>query len=227
MRLRTTIGSVAAAGLIAGMSTVGFASSAFASVNGNPVISAITPPSGALNQTDLQNDEPVQLSFPAGTFSNNERLDEYACDDPAGLTTESFLATINKYTCDGTAFNFYANSTGGLTTPNPQTNAANAVTLYSLPNAPDLGESTSNATCDLTDECILVFTNTTANPDDGVDVAYSQPFFVDQNYDYFNGQQAPAPLPEVPYTIILPLAAAGLLGGAWVINRSRKTRLSI
>lgn len=149
-------------------------------------------PSNAAS-TVLQNDEPVQFHVPDGDLAPHAAVRVYECDDPTGSTSAVYLATLDKYTCDGvTNRSFVTNNDGGLTTPDPASDPNDAWVLYSLPNAADLGESTSNSDCDLSDECIIYIGPSLQDPDDGPGVVYSTPFFVDQHFDYENGNAAPA-----------------------------------
>jgi hypothetical protein len=239
MRFRNKLSGIAATGLIVSISVAGFAGIASADTGSNGTTVSITLPSDAANTTILQNDEPVRLIFPNGDLDANTNYQVEECQDPTGNVTAAFLDKLAGTSCDANAATGYtSNAQGGLTTPDPTVAADkagtgggggpgfnNAYIVYSLPDAPYLGETNSNgAVCDLSDECILVATpNGLNDPADGAGVAYSDPFFVNQNYDYLAGRQAPSPVvPEAPYGIFLPIAAAGLLGGAYVVVRRRR-----
>lgn len=233
MRLRNKLGGVAATGLIVTISVVGFAGIASADTGSNATTVPIILPSNAANTTDLQNDEPVQFVVPSGDFTPSENVNVYECSDPSGSITAAYLDTLSVNVCDAlTNVPYQATPAGGLTTPDPTVPADapgtgapatnDAYVVFSLPNKPVLGEKASNAKCDLTDECIIYLGPSLSNPADGTGVVYSNPFFVDQNYDFLGGKAAPGtPVPEVPYDVLLPIAAAGLLGGAYLIGRRR------
>ena len=175
--------------------------------SGNVATFPIVTPSNATNP-EIQNDEPVQLAIPNGNLTPGTHVDIYECADPTGDLTSTFLGHLQASSCDAlTNLQYTANAQGGLTTPDPTVagdapdstfTSNNAYVTYSLPNSAELAETDSNATCDLTHECILYVGPSLSNPSDGPGVVYSQPFFVNQNYDFLAGSAEGGSAPGTP-----------------------------
>jgi hypothetical protein len=116
---------------------------------------------------------------------------------------------------------------------NFKTSTNSLYTLYALPDSLILGEGSSNAvTCGDTaaTECVLYIGD--AQGDFTQPHVFSQPFFTAANAD--DGGENPGDgssstvatgpgtgTPEVPFAVILPVAAMGLLGGTVLVRRRR------
>ncbi len=85
-----------------------------------------------------------------------------------------------------------------------------------------LGEGSSSPTCGSTSatECILYIGNNQG--DFTKPHLWSQPFFVKANGNDLGANPGDG-TPEVPMALLLPLSAMGLLGGAVLIRRRRRS----
>jgi MYXO-CTERM domain-containing protein len=163
--------------------------------------------------------ETIDLSVPANTAfaapDNTAGINIVECAAPNGVLPTQTSA------CDGnTLENFVGvNADGSFT--------FNGYFIYALPDSYSLGETASNpVTCGNTaaTECVLYIGN---NQNDFTQPhLWSEPFLVHTDptdsgtYDPGDGT------PEVPLAIILPLLALGLLGGAVLIRRRPRKRMS-
>jgi hypothetical protein len=163
--------------------------------------------------------EDIDLSVPANSAfaapNNNSGVNIVECAAPNGVLPTQTSA------CDGnTLQNFVGvNADGSFT--------FNDYTIYALPDTVSLGETASNPViCGNTaaTECVLYIGN---NQNDFTQPhLWSEPFLIHTDptdsgtYDPGDGT------PEVPLSVILPLSAMGLLGGAVLIRRRPRKGMS-
>jgi hypothetical protein len=138
----------------------------------------------------------VECTAPGGVIPSTPA----ACD---GNTIESLSLQANA---DGSVD--YQNYTGSL------------YPIYALPDHTTLGEGNTGPVCNASVNCILYIgedqTNFTAPH------VWSQPFQIVPDA----GDAAPDPgdgTPEVPFAILLPLTAIGLVAGSVVIRRRHRS----
>ena len=158
-------------------------------------------------------------------FVSTSNVNIVECAAPNGV-----LPTLPNE-CDGNTIQgptILPNSDGSI---NLQAEGDGLYQVFALPDAISLGESPSSAvTCGDTaaTECVLYIGENQG--DFTAPHVFSQPFFIAANSDDkgdFPGDGssstiAPPPqTPEVPFVIILPVAAMGLLGGTVLVRRRR------
>ena len=147
---------------------------------------------------------------PGAANNNNQGINIVECSAPNGAVP------TNTAACDGNTI------VAGIL-PNPDGSfSVSDYTVYALPDFTSLGEGSSGPVCGSTSatECILYMGN---NQGDFTQPhLWSQPFFVKANGDDL-GENPGDGTPEVPMAILLPISAMGLLGGAVLIRRRRKT----
>jgi MYXO-CTERM domain-containing protein len=143
---------------------------------------------------------------------NNVAVNIVECSAPNGVIP------TDPTTCDGNTIQggtFNPNSDGSFT--------YTGYPVYALPDSVTLLEGSGGPSCGNTSatECILYIGNNQA--DFTQSHLWSQPFFVTAN-GTDSGTASPGyGTPEVPTAILLPLAAAGLLGGV-VLHRRRRRK---
>jgi hypothetical protein len=122
--------------------------------------------------------------------------------------------------CDGDTLqgdSLTPNSDGSV---NYQAETGDLYTVYALPDSVKLFEGSSGPVCGSTSatECILYIGD---NQNDFTQPhVWSQPFFVTAN-GVDTGANPGDGTPEVPYAILLPLAAMGVIGGTVAVRRRR------
>ncbi len=150
-------------------------------------------------------DIPANSAF-AGSFSN---INIVECAAPNGV-----IPALPS-SCDGNTIQ------GSSILPNADGSFSyQGYQAFALPDSPTLGESPGGVTCGSTSatECILYIGNNQG--DFTAPHLWSQPFFVKANGNDLGANPGDG-TPEVPFAVILPLAAMGLLGGVVLIRRRR------
>jgi hypothetical protein len=211
------VGVAAAAASAAGaLSIVMFAGPAGAAA---PTQGSIVPnsavPVGSVTPGPFSSGQGIDVVVPANSvFNSNQDINILECAAPNGIPPTSPSA------CDGNTINgdtLSPNADGSL---DYQAFAQTLYTVYALPDAGSLFEGPSGVQCGDTDatECILYIG--TQQSDFTQPHVWSQPFKILANGDDL-GENPGDGTPEVPFAILLPVAAIGLLGGAVVIRRRR------
>lgn len=169
-----------------------------------------TYPSG----TPFFNGQKIEVSIPANSiFHSGLRVNILECSDPGG-STSSLPTSINS--CDG-------NTIQGPTVLIDQDGSVDfkSYTLYSLPNFPALGESsTGQPVCNLSHECVLYVGENQEN--------FTQPHYFSQPF-YVASTKAQALAHQhgnsggggTTLIIVLPIIAACVLGAAGYFLRRR------
>ena len=168
----------------------------------------------------------INVVVPANSlFVSTTNVNIVECAAPKGV-----LPTLPNE-CDGNTIQgptILPNTDGSI---NLQAEGDGLYQVFALPDSISLGESPSSAvTCGDTaaTECVLYIGENQG--DFTAPHVFSQPFFIAANSDDkgdFPGDGssstiAPPPqTPEVPFVIILPVAAMGLLGGTVLVRRRR------
>jgi hypothetical protein len=166
--------------------------------------------------TPFSSGQAIDVVVPAnGVFtSTTQNINILECAAPNGVVPTSPTA------CDGETINgntLNANSDGSL---DYEAFTGSLYNVYALPDKLALGEGSSGPVCGSTSatECILYI---------GVNQAdftqphvWSQPFFVKTDA-LDNGANPGDGTPEVPFAVMLPVAALGLFGGTLFIRRRR------
>jgi hypothetical protein len=211
-------------------------------------IAMLAGPAGAAAPTEgsiVPNSAVPQSPFSAGApFDSGQNIDVVV---PANSVFQSATQNVNilecaapngvpptsSAQCDGNTIN------GNTMTPNAdgsldyQASTGSLYTVYALPDKKNLGEGpTSQPVCGTTlaTQCILYIG---VNQLDFTQPhVWSQPFFIqtdatDSGTPGGDGSQPPAQTPEVPFAIVLPIAAMGLIGGTVVIRRRRLGRVAL
>ena len=95
--------------------------------------------------------------------------------------------------------------------------------LYALPDSVSLGEGTSGPVCGntLATECILYIGN--QQTDFTKPHVWSQAFTINPNGNDLGANPGDG-TPEIPYAVLLPVAAMGLLGATVLIRQRRRAR---
>ena len=152
---------------------------------------------------------PANSAFAAP--DNNVGVNIVECSAPNGV-----IPTDPK-TCDGNTIQ------GGTFNPNPDGSFTyTGYPVYALPDSVTLLEGSGGPSCGNTSstECILYIGNNQA--DFSQPHLWSQPFFVTANGTDSGAASPGYGTPEVPTAILLPLAAAGVLGGVVLFRRRRR-----
>jgi hypothetical protein len=168
----------------------------------------------------------INVIVPANSlFVSTSSVNIVECAAPNGI-----LPTLSNE-CDGNTIQgstILPNTDGDI---NLQTQGYGLYPVYALPDSATLGESASSAVdCGDTaaTECVLYIGQN--QNDFTAPHVFSQPFFIAANSDDkgdFPGDGSSATIapppqtPEVPFVIILPVAAMGLLGGTVLVRRRR------
>jgi hypothetical protein len=165
--------------------------------------------------TPFSSGQGIDIVVPAnGVFTPNQDINILECSAPNGVIPTSPSA------CDGNTINgetLNSNSDGSL---DYQADTGSLFTVYALPDKKSLDEGTSGPACGSTSatECILYIG--VQQSDFTQPHVWSQPFFVTAN-GVDTGANPGDGTPEVPFAILLPVAAIGLLGGTVLIRRRR------
>jgi hypothetical protein len=187
--------------------------------SGSVVSGVLEPQSPFTADTPFSSGQVIDLSVPANTAfaapDNTLGVNIVECAAPDGV-----VPTLPA-SCDGNTLQNLVgvNADGSFTYTD--------YTIYALPDSFSLGETPDNpVTCGSTSatECMLYIGNN--QNDFTAPHLWTEGFFVDTDptdsgtYDPGDGT------PEVPLAILLPLSAMGLLGGAVLIRRRRRERMS-
>jgi MYXO-CTERM domain-containing protein len=220
-RVTRTIVKSLAATAITGSALIMFSGSAGAIGGSGSIV-----PNSAVAQapftagTPFSSGQGVNIVIPANTvLTPGANILILECAAPGGVLP------VDSSSCDG-------NTTNG---PSEQVNADGSInflndtgtlyTLYALPNLHSLGEQTNHLPiCNTSNACVLYVGQ---NQND-----FTQPHFFTQTFLIStnatdSGANPGDGLPEVPYAIVLPLAAMGLLGGAVLIRRRRSVKTDV
>jgi hypothetical protein len=170
----------------------------------------------------------IDISVPANTVftSTTQDINVLECSAPNGVPPTS------PSSCDGNTINGPTLTANGDGSIDFQSNTGSLYTVYALPDHLSLGETPSGVACGDTaaTECILYVG--VQQSDFTQPHVWSQPFFITANATDTgptpgDGSQNPGTgTPEVPFAILLPVAALGLIGGTVVIRRRRLARVS-
>jgi hypothetical protein len=94
--------------------------------------------------------------------------------------------------------------------------------VYALPDLATLSESTSSGpSCNLSNECVLYVGENPTNF--SLPHLWSLPFAVNPGNGTDNGADPGNGLPEVPFTLALPVLAVAIIGGTILVRRRRST----
>jgi hypothetical protein len=219
MSIRHTARAIAAAA--AALAAIG----AFSAITLSSPAGATPPESGVtIPQSPYtagkpyQSGQQIDVSVPAGTFAADATLQIEECTDPGGAATPpSNPATA----CDGNTNSeniatWSAESNGGADFNN---DTGDLYTIYATPDT-GIGDSGSSPVCNEAKgvQCILYIGENVLSP--SAPYVWSAPFQIVSDA----GDTAPSPgdgTPEVPYAVLLPLAAMALISGSVVIRRRR------
>jgi hypothetical protein len=144
--------------------------------------------------------------------NNTTAINIVECAAPNGVIPS------NPASCDGNTIQgptVTANANGSFT--------LTGYTVYALPDSISLGEGSTGVTCGdtLATECILFMGN---NQNDFTKPhLWSQPFTISAN-GTDSGANPGDGTPEIPYAVLLPVSAMGLLGATVLIRQRRKAR---
>lgn len=223
---RRAVVSVAAAAAAGAFATLAFAlptavpagASTACSASGDECLTAAQPQSGFTPGTPFSSGQNINVVVPANnTFSatdglgnNSSAINIVECAAPNGVIP------TNTAACDGNTIQgptVVPNTDGSFTLDN--------YTVYALPDSISLGEGTSGPVCGNTPttECILYIGNNQG--DFTKPHLWSQPFTISAN-GTDDGSNPGDGTPEVPYAVLLPVSAMGLLGATVLIRRRRK-----
>ncbi|HTW99278.1 MAG TPA: hypothetical protein VMD59_10900 [Acidimicrobiales bacterium] len=225
---RTTykLGTLAGAGLL-GVLACGAFSVAGADVNTSTTTITASPTTQTINNQSvnppscptsggdgvgvcqLTSTETVTVDVPDNTFDPSETVDIAECAEVDGADPTAYSS------CEPLTLQpFESNASGGLET-GVKINKSNTVPPYEVQQLPITADESSSpaGSCTSSTPCVLWIGEQTGQWVEMTNYYYtfSQPF-------YF----ATPVVPEAPYAVILPLAALGLLGGAWVIHHQRR-----
>ena len=184
--------------------------------SGDTVPGSAQPVGPVTAGTSFSSGQSINVVIPANSAfaapDNTANVNIVECAAPYGVVPSKPIA------CDGNTIQgstIIPNADGSFTYLGYQ--------VYALPDSATLGEGSSGPTCGSTSatECILYIGN---NQNDFTKPhLWSQPFFVNANAEH-GGENPGAGTPEVPVAILLLLSAMGLLGGAVLIRRRRRSR---
>jgi hypothetical protein len=218
-RVAVTVATVSAAGALS-LAIALPAGAAVTTGSSGPYAVAVAPfTTGA----PFSSGQTINVVVPTNTiFPSTSGINIVECAAPGGVDP-----TLPGQ-CDGNSIQSYTvmpNSDGSI---NLESEYSQGYPIYALPDSISLGEGASNAvTCGDTaaTECVLYIGNDQTNF--SAPHVFSQPFNVLANADDLgenpgDGSQGPPPqTPEVPYAVILPVAAMGILGGTVLVRRRR------
>jgi hypothetical protein len=178
--------------------------------------------------TPFSSGQNIDVVVPANSVftSTTQDINILECSAPNGVPPTS------PNSCDGNTINgptVTVNSDGSF---DFQSATGSAYQIFATPDA-QLGEGASGVPCGDTaaTECILYIG--VQQSDFTQPHVWSQPFFITANAD--SGGENPGDgsaanpgngTPEVPFAILLPVAAMGIIGGTVVIRRRRLGRVS-
>lgn len=206
-------GALALAGGFAVLSFVGPAS-ATAPVSGATIPTAAVAVGTYTAGTPYSSGQLIDVQVPANTaLKQNVNVNILECSAPGGVIPTDPSACDGN-TIQGPTIKPLADGSLDLKT---QTNSY--YTVYSLPNNVSLGEVNGPA-CNLSTQCVLYI------GDDQTDFTqphfWSQVFWVKPN-GTDSGANPGDGTPEVPYAVILPIAALGVFGAGMVVRRRRSS----
>jgi hypothetical protein len=212
-RVVVSIAATAAAGSIAALA---FSSPAGAAgpASGSVVPGSAQPVAPFATGKPFSSGQNINIVIPANSAfasPNNTTADNVVeCSAPNGVVPTQTSA------CDGNTVQ------GG--TILPAADGSFTYTGYTVYNTPDtlIGDTSTSPVCGSTSatECILYIGNN--QNDFTAPHLWSQPFFVNKTAGD-TGANPGDGTPEVPMAILLPLSAMGLLGGAVLIRRRRRS----
>jgi hypothetical protein len=224
-RVAVVVASVSAASAFSIALFAGPAGAA-APTEGSIVPNSAVPVGSFTAGTPFDSGQGIDVVVPANTVFTNpaQNVNIVECAAPNGVPP----TTPNN--CDGETINgnsLQPNTDGSL---DYQAFTGAVYNVYALPDVISLGENPSGAPkCGNTaaTECILYIG---VNQLDFTQPhVWSQPFFINANANDSGsnpGDGSPPVLPEVPFAILLPIAALSVLGGTIVIRRRRLNRVS-
>jgi hypothetical protein len=213
-KVATAFTATAAVGVL---SMLAFAPPAGATTptQGSTVPNSAVPDGSYTPGTPFSSGQNINVVVPANSlFSSSTNLQVIECTAPGGVDPTLSSA------CDG-------NTVQGQTLTSNADGSVNMVTetktpypIYALPDAISLDE-TSGPVCSLSVECVLYIgynVNSFTAPH-----VWSQPFYVASNAD--DGGENPGDgTPEVPYAVLLPISAMGVIGSVVLIRRRKAAR---
>jgi hypothetical protein len=224
-RVAVTLAAVSAAGAFSLAALTSPAGAAVTQGASGPYAVAVSPFAAGDAYSSGQE---INVVVPANSlFVQTSNVNILECAAPNGV-----LPSLPNE-CDGNTIQgptILPNADGSI---NLQTEGDGLYQVFALPDAPSLGESPSSAvTCGDTaaTECVLYIGENQG--DFTAPHIFSQPFFIAANGDDKgenpgDGSSSTVSTgpgtgtPEVPFAIILPVAAMGLLGGTVLVRRRR------
>jgi hypothetical protein len=220
-RVTRTIVKSLAATAITGTALVVFSGVSGAALgNGGQVPSSVVAQAPFASGTPFSSGQQVNVVIPANSvLTPGANIVILECAAPGGV-----LPT-DASSCDGGTTNGpseQANSDGSINFLN---DTGSLYTLLALPNNHSLGEQANHLpVCNTTNACVLYVGQ--AINDFTQPHLFTQSFLISTNATD-SGANPGDGLPEVPYAIVLPVAAMGVLGGAVLIRRRRSVRAGV
>ncbi len=226
-RVVVSIAATAAAGSFAALAfavpaAVPAGATTACSNSGDQCLTAAQPSGTYTAGTPFDSGQNINVVVPANnTFSstdglgnNTSNINVLECAAPNGVIP------TNTAACDGNTIQ------GPTVLPNPDGSfTLTGYTVYALPDSISLGEGSGGPVCGntLATECILYIGN---NQNDFTQPhLWSQPFLISAN-GTDSGANPGDGTPEVPFAVLLPLSAMGLLGATVLIRHRRKARVA-
>jgi hypothetical protein len=177
--------------------------------------------------TPFASGQNIDVTVPANSVftSTTQDINILECSAPNGVPPTS------PNSCDGNTINGPTVTVNGDGSFDFEAATGQAYQIFATPNAA-LGETPSGVACGNTaaTECILYIG--VQQSDFTQPHVWSQPFFITANGTNSgtpagDGSANPGNgLPEVPFAILLPIAAMGAIGGTVLIRRRRLNRVS-
>jgi hypothetical protein len=177
--------------------------------------------------TPFSSGQNINVVVPANSVftSTTQDINVLECSAPNGVIPTSPSA------CDGNTINGPTLTANGDGSIDFQASTGSGYPVYALPDT-HLFETPSGVPCGNTaaTECILYIG--VQQSDFTQPHVWSQPFFITANADDLGGNPGDGSanpgngLPEVPFAILLPIAAMGAIGGTVLIRRRRLSRVS-
>jgi hypothetical protein len=226
-RVAVAVASVSAAGAFSIAMLAGPAGAA-TPTQGSIVPNSAVPVGAFTAGTPFDSGQGIDVVVPANSVfpSTTQDINILECAAPNGVPPTS------PSSCDGNTINGPTLTANGDGSIDFQANTGSTYTVYALPDQLSLQEGSSGVKCGNTaaTECILYIG--VQQSDFTQPHVWSQPFFI--KTDATDGGTTPGDgsanpgngTPEVPFAILLPVAAMGLIGGTVVIRRRRLSRVS-
>jgi MYXO-CTERM domain-containing protein len=217
---RTVVKSLAATA-ITGTALVMFSGVSGAAATQYP--NSVVPQAPFNAGTPFSSGQMVNVVIPANSIlTPNANAVILECADPGG--TVANLPT-DASACDGGTTNGPTETVNPDGSVNFQTDTGSLYQLLALPDLTTLGEQANHLpVCNTTNPCVLYIGQNIT--DFTAPHVFTQSFLITPN-GVDTGTNPGDGLPEVPYAIVLPLAAMGVLGGAVAIRRRRSAKADV